>query len=289
MTAFCITGVSDFQSRHILLIPSLNFSSIQTRVKLIECNFLGFTGCWWFWNRFLWLNDIIRNRWCDLRVRIESMSNTLQWRHYGRDGVSNHQPHDCLLNRLFMCRSKKISKLRLTGLCAREFSGDRWIPHTGPVTRKMIPFDNIIITNSSRLYLKMITKGNHYIIIKFIFWQKIHKTQLADDTFKCFLSMYQAEQVPSQYLDQWWPGLLTYIYMSPGPSAFHINFLYYHSKWGAYVESISYSHTNKSKYKFIIDSMLYYTPHVIANLCLQNTSDRSISKSFRWIADHQVV
>ena len=25
----------------------------------------------------------------------------LQWRHNERDGVSNHQPHDCLLNRLF--------------------------------------------------------------------------------------------------------------------------------------------------------------------------------------------
>ena len=26
---------------------------------------------------------------------------TLQWRHNVRDGVSNHQPHDHLLNRLF--------------------------------------------------------------------------------------------------------------------------------------------------------------------------------------------
>ena len=42
----------------------------------------------------------------------------LQWRHNGHDGVSNHQPHDCLLNRLFGCRSKKTSKLRVTGLCA---------------------------------------------------------------------------------------------------------------------------------------------------------------------------
>ena len=41
----------------------------------------------------------------------------LQWRHNGRDGVSNHQPHDCLLNRLFRRRSKKTSKLRVTGLC----------------------------------------------------------------------------------------------------------------------------------------------------------------------------
>ena len=41
----------------------------------------------------------------------------LKWRHNERHGVSNHQPHDCLLNRLFRRRSKKKSKLR-TGLCA---------------------------------------------------------------------------------------------------------------------------------------------------------------------------
>ena len=43
---------------------------------------------------------------------------TLQWRHNDRDGISNHQPHDCLLNRIFRCTSKKISKLLVTGLCA---------------------------------------------------------------------------------------------------------------------------------------------------------------------------
>ena len=42
----------------------------------------------------------------------------LQWRHYGRDGVSNHQPHECWLSRLFRRRSMKTSKLRVTGLCA---------------------------------------------------------------------------------------------------------------------------------------------------------------------------
>ena len=36
----------------------------------------------------------------------------------GRDSVSNHQPHDCLLNRFFRRRSKQISNLRFTGLCA---------------------------------------------------------------------------------------------------------------------------------------------------------------------------
>ena len=39
---------------------------------------------------------------------------TLRFRHNGHDDVSNHQPHHCLLNRLFGCRSKKTSKLVYT-------------------------------------------------------------------------------------------------------------------------------------------------------------------------------
>ena len=42
----------------------------------------------------------------------------LQWRHNGHDCVSNHQPNHCLLNRLFWCRSKKASMLRVSVLCA---------------------------------------------------------------------------------------------------------------------------------------------------------------------------
>ena len=40
---------------------------------------------------------------------------SLHWRHNDHDGVSNHQPHGCLLNRLFGRRSKKTSKLRVIG------------------------------------------------------------------------------------------------------------------------------------------------------------------------------
>ena len=43
---------------------------------------------------------------------------SLQWRHNECNSVSNHQPHDCLFNWLCRCRSKKTSKLRVTGLCA---------------------------------------------------------------------------------------------------------------------------------------------------------------------------
>ena len=53
-----------------------------------------------------------------------------RWRNNGRDGVSNHQPHDCFIDSLFGCRSKKTSKFCVTGLCAGKFTGDRWIPRT---------------------------------------------------------------------------------------------------------------------------------------------------------------
>ena len=48
-------------------------------------------------------------------TRTSAMS--LRWPHNGQDGVSNHQPYHCLLNRLVRRRSKKTSKLRFTGLC----------------------------------------------------------------------------------------------------------------------------------------------------------------------------
>ena len=53
---------------------------------------------------------------------------TLRWRHNGCDGVSNHQPRNCLLNRLFRRRSTKPSKLRVTGLCVRNSPGTGEFP-----------------------------------------------------------------------------------------------------------------------------------------------------------------
>ena len=66
-------------------------------------------------------------------------ANTLQWRHNGRDGVSNHQPHYCLLNRLFKAQIKENIK------APRHWPlwGDS--RHKWPVTRKMFPFDDVIM------------------------------------------------------------------------------------------------------------------------------------------------
>ena len=40
---------------------------------------------------------------------------------------------------------KKTSKLRVTGLCVGNSPGPVNSPHKGPVTRKMFPFDDVIM------------------------------------------------------------------------------------------------------------------------------------------------
>ena len=81
------------------------------------------------------------------------LKTVLQWRHNGHGGVSNNQPHDCLLNDLFRRRLKKTSKLRVTGLCEGNspLTGDS--PHKGPVTRKMFSFDNVIMRANLPLWI----------------------------------------------------------------------------------------------------------------------------------------
>ena len=76
-------------------------------------------------------------------------NSTLKWRHNERDAVSNHQPHNCLFNRLFKAQIKEnIKGGRYWPLCG-EFTGHRWIlrTHKGQVTRKMFLFDDVIMIN----------------------------------------------------------------------------------------------------------------------------------------------
>ena len=67
---------------------------------------------------FLWDRIMIGN----------PLTKSLQWRHNGRNSVSNHQPRECLLGRLFGRRWKKTSKLRVTGLCVGNSPGTSEFP-----------------------------------------------------------------------------------------------------------------------------------------------------------------
>ena len=109
------------------------FVVIRMRWRLFQM----FKNSWWPFSASA-------SNWCSLRL-LESDS--LQWRHNDPDGVSNRQPHGCLLNRLFRRRSKKTSKPRVAGLCAGNSPGPGPVnsPHKTPVTRKMFPFDDVIM------------------------------------------------------------------------------------------------------------------------------------------------
>ena len=68
---------------------------------------------------------------------------SLQWRHNGRDGVPNHRRPYCLLRRLFRRRSKKTSKLRVTGFCEGDSSVTGGFPSQRASNAKMFPSDDI--------------------------------------------------------------------------------------------------------------------------------------------------
>ena len=68
----------------------------------------------------------------------------LQWRHNGRDSVSNHQPNDCFLVYLDTDQRKHQSSASLAfvrGIHRRPVNS----PYKWPVTREMFPFDDVIM------------------------------------------------------------------------------------------------------------------------------------------------
>ena len=82
---------------------------------------------------------------CSIHVYVLSIPFALQWRHNERDGVPNHWRLHCLLNCWFRPKSKKTSKLRVTSLCAGNSRVTSEFPAQRPVTRKMFPFDDVIM------------------------------------------------------------------------------------------------------------------------------------------------
>ena len=90
-------------------------------MQIFSCNAILHSVCAWF---VLLLNTSglypycvgspYRDWWNDIIASLSPCQ--LRWRHNNDDSVSNHQPHDCLLNCLFGRTSKKTSKPRVTGL-----------------------------------------------------------------------------------------------------------------------------------------------------------------------------
>ena len=79
----------------------------------------------------------------------------LLWRHNGHDSVLNHQPYDCLLNRLFRRRSKKpIKAPRHWPLCG-EFAGTGEFP--AQMASYAEPFDDVTMPLPEQLLTQLPT------------------------------------------------------------------------------------------------------------------------------------
>ena len=83
---------------------------------------------------------------CDFLITACDVFFTLQWRHNGHDSVSNHQSHDCLLNRYSDANQWKHQTSASLAFVRGIHRGPLNSPYKWPVTRKMFPFDDVIMT-----------------------------------------------------------------------------------------------------------------------------------------------
>ena len=78
---------------------------------------------------------------------------SLQWRHNKWDGISNHQPQDCLLNPV---SGADLGKAQSCASLAFVRGIHGWpvnsLPAQRPVTQKMFPFDDAIMGEMPSLY-----------------------------------------------------------------------------------------------------------------------------------------
>ena len=70
---------------------------------------------------------------------------TLQWRHNGRDGVSSHQRLYCLLSSCFRYSQRKHQSSASLAFEPGIHRSTVNSPHKRPVTRKMVPFHDVIM------------------------------------------------------------------------------------------------------------------------------------------------
>ena len=91
------------------------------------------------------------------------LHDALQWHHNELDGVSNHRHLDCLLNRLFRRRSKKASKLRVTGICEGNPPVTGRFPSQKVSNAEMFPFDDVIMGHTRDC--KVSEKSNGHVFI----------------------------------------------------------------------------------------------------------------------------
>ena len=119
------------------------------------------------------------------RARSQWMFLPLEWCHNEWGGISNHQRFDCLLNCLIRCKSKKTSKLRVTGFCVGnspvtgEFPAQRdsnlenvsiiWCHHDLQITFFIWHEKSVFCVNIRKIYILVVPRN---FILEFL-WHTV--------------------------------------------------------------------------------------------------------------------
>ena len=182
-------------------------------LKIIHLKFTSPRGQWVIKNVSPGLNELTKPYCPGLHITAlpHHIHNPLQWRHNEHDGIWNHQPYDCWLNRLFRRRSKKTSKLRVTGLCAGNSPGPVNSLHKGPVTRKMFPFDDVIMQSSSKYSVQPYTNDFiHYGMPPFFSYHSWGLNIMATMTQTTFSNIFSLQEICAFWFNIHWLNFVTH-------------------------------------------------------------------------------
>ena len=160
-------------------------------------------------------------------------ANALQWRY----SASNHQPRDCLLNRLFRHKPEKTSRLRVTGLCegnspvTSEFPAQRasnaenvsiwWRHHGGCVVGDMIcsRHSQFWTTNPHLLHLLFQLTGLSPFACKHTIPSLLHEDVMSWKRFPHYWSFFRGGGTVSRLLNTQW----TCLWFESSWRSWHIN------------------------------------------------------------------
>ena len=149
---------------------------------------------------------------------------SLQWRHNERDGVSNHRRLDCLLNRFFRRRSNKHQS---SASLAFVRGIHRWpvnSPHKGSVTRKIIPFDDVIIRAG---VLGTRTRSTRVLNFLYLYCTRTREFQ-SHSTRTCTRTNGQVLRYSYEYWHEYWNSMVHLRCKGENHHSCEINSMTYH-------------------------------------------------------------
>ena len=130
---------------------------------------------------------------CIHLVILHCVCNTSPWRHNERGGVSNHQPHDCLLNRLFRRRSKKLINIELPAQKASNAENvPIWWRHQDCRTQEHSSTGRHI----SRHYITILRLNfTGYWLLEYLFVHQTASFKMADEILPYITALREAASI----------------------------------------------------------------------------------------------